>query len=528
MMADLLRALRPQNQTEQKKRGIFMSDSKTAPAVGIHRAKTWEIAFYALNNTSTNTYMMMMQYVSYLVGGIMGLGFALVSVLLTVMRVWDGVTDPIIGFIVDKTNGKLGKNRPFIIIGNLILMACSFILFFIGPHLPDNFALKLVFFIVVYAIYIIGYTCQCVVTKSAQSCMTNDPKQRPTFAIFDSIYNTVILTGLGMLVTMYLVPKYTVGEASGYSNPAMFRELWFICVAMATIFAICAIIGIWRKDRPAYYGLGVPQRIRIRDYWEVLKHNRAIQMLVVAASTDKLFMGVQSNTTIMTVLYGVLFGNIALQGQMSFIVLIPTVIINFLGIRFIASRMGQKTALLFGTYGAIATSVLMFCLMVFGDPSTFSFTNIGFFTIAFCLLWILQKGFSGISGNIVIPMTADCADYETYRSGKYVPGLMGTLFSFVDKVISSLASTIVALMFATVGYAQAVPDDKSPWSAGLFWVVVIAFTIIPIIGWLCNVVAMKFYPLTKEKMEEIQGEIAAIKAKNAAEAANAGESKETQ
>src|SRR5699024_3563359 len=104
-------------------------------------------------------------------------------------------------------------------------------------------ALKLVFFIVVYAIYIIGYTCQCVVTKSAQSCMTNDPKQRPTFAIFDSIYNTVILTGLGMLVTMYLVPKYTVGDASGYSNPAMFRELWLICVAMATIFAICAIIG---------------------------------------------------------------------------------------------------------------------------------------------------------------------------------------------------------------------------------------------------------------------------------------------
>lgn len=178
--------------------------------------------------------------------------------------------------------------------------------------------------------------------------MTNDPKQRPTFAIFDSIYNAVIMTGLGMLVTMYLVPKYTVGEVSGFMNPAMFRELWFICVSMATVFAILALIGIWRKDRPEYFGLGVAQRIRIRDYWEVLKNNRAIQMLVVAASTDKLFMSVQSNTTIMAVLYGVLFGNIALQGQMSSLVLIPTVIINFLGIKFIASRMGQKKALLFG------------------------------------------------------------------------------------------------------------------------------------------------------------------------------------
>ena len=253
-------------------------------------------------------------------------------------------------------------------------------------------------------------------------------------------------------------------------------------------------------------------------------------MLVVAASTDKLFMSVHSNTTIMAVLYGVLFGNIALQGQMSSLVLIPTVIINFLGIKFIASRMGQKKALLFGTYGAIGTSVLMFCLMVWGDPSSFSFANISFFTIAFCLLWIFQKGFSGISGNIVIPMTADCADYETYRIGKYVPGLMGTLFSFVDKVISSLASTIVALMFALVGYAQEVPTDKSPWSEGLFWVVVIAFTIVPIIGWLCNVVAMKFYPLTKEKMEEIQEKIAEIKAKNLAEneAAAAAEAVEAE
>lgn len=507
-----------------------MKDSKVAPVAGTHRAKTWEIAFYALNNTSTNTYMMMMMYVSYLVGGVMGVGFALVSVLLTIMRIWDGVTDPIIGFFVDKTNGRFGKNRPFIVIGNLILMATSFILFFFGPKLPDNFMLRLVFFIAVYAIYIIGYTCQCVVTKSAQSCMTNDPKQRPVFAIFDSIYNTAIFTGLGMMVTMYLVPKYTVGDVSGFMNPMMYREMWLILVSAATVFAILAIIGIWRKDRPEYFGLGQAQRIGLRDYWEVLKNNRAIQMLVVAASTDKLFMSVQTNTTIMTVLYGVVFGNIALQGQMSSLVMIPTVVINFLGIKLIASRMGQKKALLFGTYGAITTSVLMFFLLVLGDPGTFSFSNISFFTIAFCLLWILQKGFSGISGNIVIPMTADCADYETYRSGKYVPGLMGTLFSFVDKVISSLASTIVALMFAMVGYANEVPTDQSPWSEGLFWVVVIAFTLIPIIGWLCNVVAMKFYPLSKEKMEEIQEAIAEIKAKNQAEseAASAAEAVEME
>ena len=41
----------------------------------------------------------------------------------------------------------------------------------------------------------------------------------------------------------------------------------------------------------------------------------------------------------------------------------------------------------------------------------------------------------------------------------------------------------------------------------------------PVIGWILNVVAMKFYPLTKEKMAEIQDEIARIKAESLAKAA---------
>lgn len=117
-----------------------------------------------------------------------------------------------------------------------------------------------------------------------------------------------------------------------------------------------------------------------------------------------------------------------------------------------------------------------------------------------------------MAGTLVIPMTADCADYETYRSGKYVPGLMGTLFSFVDKLISSLGTTIVALELAAVGFAKVQPDQTTPLTPGLFWVGIISFCLIPIIGWLCNLVAMKFYPLTKEKMAEIQDRIAEIKA----------------
>lgn len=76
---------------------------------GIHRVPLWRIAGYALNNTATNVYLMMMNYATYYLMGWVGVGMMVASSLTMMMRIWDGVTDPFVGFMVDKTNGKFGK-----------------------------------------------------------------------------------------------------------------------------------------------------------------------------------------------------------------------------------------------------------------------------------------------------------------------------------------------------------------------------------------------------------------------------------
>lgn len=484
-------------------------------ANGIHRAKTWEIGLYALNNTSTNIYMMMFMYISYFLTGIVGMTVVLAGSITTIMRMWDGVTDPLIGYIVDKTNSKYGKNRPFILIGNLILLVASLIIFKITPMLPQ--AARMPFYIVIYMLYIIGYTCQCVVTKSAQTCLTNDPTQRPVFAMFDSIYNALVFAVLPIVITSVLLPKY--GGNSAFTNPDFFMGLWWTLAPVALLFAILAMVGLWRKDRVEFYGTGVVHRITFKDYWEVLKSNRAIQMLVVSASSDKLSMSMRTNSIIYVMLYGIICGNYALYGSMSAFTTIPNIALSLLLMQFVARRMGQKKAMLVGTWGGIITAVLTFFLLRFGNPTTMSFTNISFFTVAFVVLFVAMSGFSNMSSNIVIPMTADCADYEVYRSGRYVPGLMGTLFSFVDKMISSLAGMFVSMMIAAIGFKTVQPTPDTPYSEGIFWVTVVCFLGAPVLGWICNIIAMKFYPLTKEKMQEIQERIAEIKMQAQAEAA---------
>jgi len=485
---------------------------------GIHRVPLWRIALFALNNTSTNLYMFLMNYVAYYLAGWVGVASVIAGSFSMFMRIWDGVTDPLVGMLVDKVDGKFGKNRPFMVVGNIILLVTSFILFHVTHTLP--MAARFPFFIVVSAVYYLGYTAQCVVTKSAQTCLTNDPKQRPLFSIFDGTYNTFLFAGLA-IVAANLGTKY-----GGFTtDPAIFHDLWLMFASMSFVFMCLAVFAISPKDRKEFFGTGQTQKVGLKDYLDCITHNRAIQMLVVSAGTDKLAMQMKGNAVMNIVLFGLIIGDFALSGTVTGMISIPTTILMMFCVGGLATTLGQRKAMLIGSWGGVIINALLVALWVFGDSASFSNgaggVNMGFFAIAYIGLQIANGAMAGLSGNIVIPMTADCADYETYRTGKYLPGLMGTLFSFVDKLISSFAPMLVSVLFAAIGFTEALPDladaerlaADPELKAATFAIALLCLHGSVIIGNLCNVVAMKFYPLTKEKMEEIQGEIAAIKAK---------------
>ena len=112
-------------------------------------------------------------------------------------------------------------------------------------------------------------------------------------------------------------------------------------------------------------------------------------------------------------------------------------------------------------------------------------------------------------------MMADIADYEAVRTGNFLPGTVAACYSFVDKFISSFSSTIAALSVAVIGYTTVLPQPNDPASTPILVLTIIMTLGMPILGWLCTILAMKFYPLTTEKMVEVQ-----TKAHEMREAAN--------
>lgn len=126
-------------------------------------------------------------------------------------------------------------------------------------------------------------------------------------------------------------------------------------------------------------------------------------------------------------------------------------------------------------------------------------SSINLYTILFILCFGIGYGAYYATADMPIPMVADCSDYETYRSGKYIPGIMGTMFSLVDKLVSSLAQTLVAFIFLLCAGMSELPTDSTPYSAGIKVAVIIMFCVIPMLAWIATLIAMKGYSLTAKR-----------------------------
>ena len=89
--------------------------------------------------------------------------------------------------------------------------------------------------------------------------------------------------------------------------------------------------------------------------------------------------------------------------------------------------------------------------------------------------------------------------------------MIATIFSFVDKFISSLAPALVGFAVAFIGYRDELPQVGEPLTFSLLLMALVLMFGVPIFGYICSLIAMKFYQLDDKKMEEIQTAISEIK-----------------
>jgi len=184
----------------------------------VNRAKLYQLALFPFNNGATNVYfMLIMNYIAYYANGVLGLVLMFATTMVTVMRVFDAVTDPVIGVLIDKTQSRFGKFRPYIVLGNVIMAVSALLMFFATRWIPDTVMwFRYVAFVLLYMLYVIGYTFQTACTRSGQTVLTNDPKQRPLFIVFNTIAS---LVGRPLLLISSVIPVRFVMNSEIFVPP---------------------------------------------------------------------------------------------------------------------------------------------------------------------------------------------------------------------------------------------------------------------------------------------------------------------
>lgn len=488
-----------------------MSTEPKEMKTAVNRAKLYQLVLFPMNNGATNVYYILtMNFIAYYANGVLGLLLMFATTMVTVMRLFDAVTDPVIGALIDRTSGKFGKFRPYMILGNGIMIVSSILLYFGTRLIAGDMAwLKYTCFVLFYALYVVGYTFQTACTRSGQTCLTNDPKQRPLFTVFNTVASLI-----GMGLVQFLAPILSE-RLGGYNSAGFFDFMIPLAMIVSAVLTLLAVLGIWEKDRPEYFGVGGTQeKVKVKEYIAILKANKELQRLMVAGAGCKLAFSIATNMTVLCMLYGAMMGNYSgLYLPMMIVGYVFSVPFFLLTVRT-SQKHGQKASLVRYTRLALVMYVGVLVLLLMWKQGAggvrLSLRPVNLYTVLFVLFFGVGYGAYYATADMPIPMVADCSDFETYRSGRYIPGIMGTLFSLVDKLVSSLGSTIVGAAVAMIGI-RTLPDGNTPYADGMHMVVLVLFCIVPMLAWIATLIAMRGYTLTGEKMKEVQAVNAARK-----------------
>lgn len=483
-----------------------MSKKPTASeldGVTYRRAKLWQIILYACNGLVGMSVYSLINLASYSASIGYGVSTLVIGYILTCTRILDGVTDPLLAFVYDRVNTRFGKLRVLLVAGYLIEAVGLFCMF----SLFSSRGFGWVAFTLFYIIYIIGYTITNMTAQTIPAIMSNDPKQRPMIGVWTTVFNYLVPMVMMMVLNMVLLPAF-----GGEYNQSFLTAACLLCLAMAAVGTVLVCISVSEYDKPEYFlGIRKKEKLKPKDMLDVLAHNKPLQCYIVSNASDKLAQQTASQSVIGTLLFGIVIGNMGISTMLTVVSMIPSILFAAVGAKY-AGRHGSRRAIVTWTVVSMVISVVTFLFFVVIDPSQIA-VMMSPAMLIYVILNLAQNGSNMCITTANTSFMADTIDYELDRSGRYVPAVVTGTYSLVDKIITAVSATIAAGAAAAVGYRTVMPQPGDTCTDAIFWVTMAVKFGMPIIGWICTLVAMRFCKLTKEEMVNVQKRIATEKEK---------------
>ena len=470
------------------------------------KIKQWQLILAPASACIPTMFIILLTFASYVATGVYGVATVLAGYIITGTRIFDAITDPLIGLWCDRFESKWGRARPLTIIGWAIMSVSVFAMFKLGLGAGLG-KLSVLVFILIYLVYILGYTIFNIGSGLVQPIMGKNLKDRAILARGQTVYTTVLSSTISMILAATLMPKhnYKMGLP-------LFADLCVMVILASAVLIAITYIAVTTSgtDVMASYKGMSKDPIKMKDVLDLVLHNRDMQMYTIAAASDKLALQTASNSAITVMIFGIIIGNYKFNASLNLVNMFVTLVLLFFFVSRLAGKSGLKKANILWTSTSIAMYALMWVFLLCVD--TLQITVNPVLKVVFIVLYCAMGASKMATSCVSNPLRYDIIDYEFSRSGRYMPALVNTVYSFIDKLISSLASTIVALSVAMIGYTEGMPQATDELTSGVFWVGTFLWLGVPIIGYVCTLVAMRWYKLDKKTMDEVQRKNAELRA----------------
>ena len=441
----------------------------------------YERLSYGLGDTASNFFFQFFAiFLVYYYTDVYGLSAAAVTTMLLVVKLWDWISDPVMGVIADRTNTRWGKFRPYLLWIAIPYGALGYLMF-INPDLGDSG--QLVFAYITYILMMTVYTAINVPYGALMGVMTTSSSERLTLGTFRFVgaFSAAIILGMSVRPLVRLLG----GE----------DEMLGFQYTMA-IFAVLSVLLFFQTFRGTRERVSPPpeQDSHLGTDLRVLFRNSAWLVMVVAGVFTLASVAIRGAATVYFFKYYMLDDNssfIWIWDRTSFFITTGAIVfvIGVIAGRFLSNIYDKRSLMLFLTLSNAVIMGLMFYI-----PNENYWTLLAANALASLL--------AGPTPALVWSMYGDVADFGEWKFKRRTTALVFSAAQFAQKLGLTIGGVLPTAVLTYVGYEANVAQSETALLGIRF-----IFTWLPAAFAFIAGLAFIYYPLRDSQLLQIEKDL---------------------
>lgn len=347
-----------------------------------------------------------------------GIGAAAVGTLFLVARIIDSITDPIMGVIVDNTNTKIGKSRPYLFIVP-IFMGITTIMCFSSPNL--SYSNKIIWMYVAYILWGISFTAMDIPYWSLSANITKSSQGKTKIV---TAARTVAYVG-NFIVLSLTIPLVSI--IGSWTKVAIIYACFAIIFTLITAFGIKEISTTTTKKK---------EKQGFKQFINLLKTNKPLRIVLLSMLVLELSNSIKGTISIYYVKYNF---NAEMMIPLVTSIGMAASILGGIISPYIAKKLGKRNTALLGLIASATGSFIVFLL---------SYSSL---TLLIAINFIAGI-FDGAGYINLTSMVADCVEYGEWKTGTRSEGMIFSLNIFKTKIASAIGGSLCGYILAYIGY----------------------------------------------------------------------------